>query len=99
VDLGRVIMDHLTPDLVAKVRAKGAWAGITVQPGKLAPKDVCDIVIANGPEGIVVNSDLGKSPSDPLTLPKVARAMDSASISGRDVELVTYSNIRKLFTM
>jgi predicted metal-dependent TIM-barrel fold hydrolase len=99
VDYGKVIIDHLTPDLVPKVRAKGAFAGITVQPGKLTPKDVCDAVTANGPEGIVVNSDLGNFPSDPLTLPKVARAMDAASMSGRDVELVTYSNIRRLFTM
>jgi hypothetical protein len=99
VDYGKVIIDHLTPDLVPKVRAKGAWAGITVQPGKLTPKDVCDIVTANGSEGIVVNSDLGNVPSDPLTIPKVARAMDRASISGRDVQLVTYSNIRNLFPM
>jgi len=81
------------------VRAKGAWAGITVQPGRLAPKDVCYAVTAYGPEGIVVNSDLGNTPSDPLTLPKVARAMDRASISGRDVQLVTYSNIRNLLPM
>jgi predicted metal-dependent TIM-barrel fold hydrolase len=99
VDYSRVIIDHPTPDLVPKVRAKGAWAGITVQLGRLVPKDVCDIVTANGPEGIVVNSDLGSVPSDPLTLPKVARAMDRASISGRDVQLVTYSNIRNLFPM
>jgi len=51
------------------------------------------------PEGIVVNSDLSDAPSDPLTLPKVARAMDASGMSGRDVELVTYSNIRRLFTM
>lgn len=99
VDYGRVVIDHLTPDLVPKVRAKGAWAGITVQPGKVAPKDVCEAVVANGPEGIVVNSDLGNFPSDPLTLPKVARAMDKAGTSGRDVQLVTYSNIRNLFPM
>ncbi len=99
VDYGRVIIDHLTPDLVPKVRAKGAWAGITVQPGTVTPKDVCDIVAANGPECIVVNSDLGNASSDPLTLPKVARAMDKASISGRDVQLVTYSNIRNLFPL
>ncbi len=99
VDYGKVIMDHLSPELVPKVREKGAWAGITVQPGKLTPKDVCDAVSANGPEGIVVNSDLSDAPSDPLTLPKVARAMDASGMSGRDVELVTYSNIRRLFTM
>lgn len=99
VDFSRVIVDHLSPDLVPKVREKGALAGLTVQAGKLAPKDVCDTVAANGPEGIVVNSDLGNYPSDPLTLPKVAHAMDSAGMGGRDVELVTYSNIRRLFTM
>ena len=93
-----VILDHLTPDLVPMVRSAGALAGLTVQPGKLTARDVGDILLKNGPDGIVVNSDLGNVPSDPLTLPKVGRYLVSAGIDTNAVEMATYSNIRNLLT-
>ncbi|MGQ9760123.1 MAG: TatD family hydrolase [Candidatus Methanomethylicaceae archaeon] len=99
VDPARVIIDHLTPDLVEKVRSAGANAGLTVQPGKLSPKDVHDIILKTGPEGIIVNSDIGIKPSDPLALPRVAHYLDRAGLSGRDIEMVTYSNIRALLPL
>lgn len=99
VDLGKVIIDHLTPELAPKVRSLGAVAGLTVQPGKLTPKDVENVISMNGPDGIVVNSDLGNVPSDPLTLPRVARHLETAGFSANDIEMVTRSNIRHLLAM
>jgi predicted metal-dependent TIM-barrel fold hydrolase len=99
IDPGKVIIDHLTPDLVPKARSAGVVAGLTVQPGKLTPQDVSDILSKNGPEGIVVNSDLGNVPSDPLALPKVAHHLDRAGFGTRDIELVTCSNIRTLLQL
>jgi hypothetical protein len=99
VDHERIIIDHLTPDLVPKARSLGVIAGLTVQPGKLTPKDVADILSKNGPEGIVVNSDLGNVSSDPLALPKVAHYLDQAGFGARDIELVTRSNIRTLLLL
>jgi predicted metal-dependent TIM-barrel fold hydrolase len=96
IDPGRVIMDHLTPDLVPKARSAGVVAGLMVQPGKPTPQDVADILSKNGPEGIVVNSDLGNTPSDPLALPKVAHHLDWAGFGVKEIELVTCSNIRTL---
>lgn len=96
VDLGKVIIDHLTAELVARMRDIGANAGLTVQPGKMTEKDAASIVRSFGPEGITINSDLSNLPSDPLTLPKVARAMIEAGIDKVDVEKVTYSNIKTL---
>lgn len=97
VDFSRVIIDHLTPDLVEKVRSVGAIAGLTVQPGKLTPKDVYDVITKYGPEGIVVNSDIGFNPSDPLALPRTAYYLSKEGISGGDIQKIMYSNIRNLF--
>lgn len=94
--LNRVILDHLTPELVQRARSMGALAGLTVQPGKLSPSDVGDIVLKNGPEGIVVNSDLGNVPSDPLALPRVGQHLAAIGIGKGDIEMVTYTNIRAL---
>ncbi len=99
VDPARVIIDHLTPDLVEKVRSAGAVAGLTVQPGKLSHKEIHEVLLKNGPEGIVLNSDIGIKPSDPLTLPRVAHYLDRAGVSGRDIQMVTYSNIRALLPL
>jgi hypothetical protein len=99
VDFGKVIIDHLTPELVPMVRTKGTLAGLTVQPGKLTPKDVGDIISRNGPEGIVVNSDLGNVASDPLTLPRVARYLEAAGFGVKDIEMVTRTNICRLLSL
>lgn len=96
IDASMVVLDHLTPELVAKVKDEGAIAGLTLQPGKMTYKDVEAAISKTGPERIVLNSDLGNKPSDPLALPKAAFHMDRDGISGRDIELVTYSNIRAL---
>lgn len=99
VDPSRVIIDHLTPSLVGRVRSIGANAGLTVQPGKLTPKDVHEVLMKNGPEGIVLNSDMGNKPSDPLSIPRVAHYLDRAGVGGRDIQMITYSNIRALFPL
>lgn len=99
VDPARVIIDHLTPDLVEKVRSIGANVGLTVQPGKLTAKDVHEVIMKHGPEGIVLNSDIGNKASDPLALPRVAHYLDRAGVSGRDIQMITYSNIRALMPL
>jgi hypothetical protein len=95
-DPRRVIVDHLTPELVAAVRARGATAGLTVQPGKLTAADVLAVVRAHGPDGIVVNRDLAHVASDPLTVPRVARALAAAGLEARAIAQVTATNARAL---
>lgn len=92
----RVVVDHLTPQLVPKVRALGFNARLTVQQGKLTPCDVKEIVEKHGPEGIIVNSGLGCDPSDPLAVLRTAKYLDRSGIGGRDIQLVTYSNAKSV---
>jgi predicted metal-dependent TIM-barrel fold hydrolase len=98
VDPCRVIFDHLTPQLIPRVKKIGAKAGITVQPGKLSEGDAVEIVNIFGSEDILINSDLGNVPSDPLTLSRVARAMGEAGISEKDVERAVYLNAKSLLS-
>jgi predicted metal-dependent TIM-barrel fold hydrolase len=79
------------------VREIGANAGITVQQGKLTEEDAAGIVSSFGPDNVLVNSDLGNVPSDPLTLPKVASCMMRAGIAKGDIEKVVYKNAKELF--
>lgn len=95
-DPSRIIVDHLTPDLVPKVRELGFNAGLTVQQGRLTPNDVKEVIEKHGPEGIIINSGLGNEPSDPLAVLRTAKYLDRSGISGRDIQLVTYSNARSL---
>jgi len=95
VDGSKVIIDHLTPDLVPRAREFGALAGLTIRPGGASPGDVEAIISKCGPEGVVLGSDIGDSPSDPLALPRTVRQL-MQSLSARDVELIVYSNIRAL---
>jgi len=92
----RIVVDHLTPQLVPKVRELGFNAGLTVQQGRLTPCDVKEVVEKHGPEGIIVNSGLGNDPSDPLAVLRTAKYLDRSGIGGRDVQQVTYSNARSL---
>jgi predicted metal-dependent TIM-barrel fold hydrolase len=97
VDPAHLILDHLTPDLVPAARRLGAVAGLTVQPGKLTATDVLAVVRAHGPDGLVVDSDLSHVASDPLTVPRVARALRAAGLDPAVIERITSANARALF--
>lgn len=96
VDMTKVIIDHLSAGLVVRARELNANVGITVQSGKMSEQDVVSIISSAGAEGIMVNSDLSNQPSDPLTLPKVAKTLIDAGINKEDVLKVTYSNAKKI---
>ena len=98
IEPARVVIDHLTPDLVAGVRARGLGAGLTIQPGKLTPADVVAVVARAGSAGIFVDSDLSHAPGDPLALPRVARALARAGVPAADLARVTGGNARALLS-
>jgi uncharacterized protein len=96
-DPGRVVIDHLTPEFVGRVRAAGAVAGVTVQPRKATPRDVEEVVRRHGAAGIVVDSDMSQAPSDPLALPHVAAHLQQAGLAPDAIAAVTGENARRLF--
>jgi hypothetical protein len=97
IDPARVVVDHLTPELVPRVLAAGAVAGLTVQPGKATPGEVEAVVRRHGAARVVVDSDLSHAPSDPLAVPRVAEALLRAGVDAELVARVTHGNARELF--
>lgn len=98
VDPARVVVDHLSAGLVARVRERGFQAGLTVQLGKLSLDEVVAVVRAHGPEGLLVDSDAALDPADPLAVPKVARRMKEAGLEDA-VERVTSANAAAFFAL
>ncbi|MGI5863258.1 MAG: TatD family hydrolase [Myxococcales bacterium] len=99
IDPSRVVLDHLTPDLVAEAERIGVWIGLTVQPGKLTYESLSQLVFERGPERLLVNSDLSHAPSDPLTVARVARFLWRAGHPAESIEKVTHRNAAKVLRL
>lgn len=99
VEPRRVVVDHLTPELVGRVRERGYNAGLTVQPGKLAPEGVLAVVRERGVEGLLVDSDAAHVAADPLAVPRVRDALAAAGIPAAEVARITGGNARAIFGM
>ncbi len=89
-----VIIDHLTPEpaLLREVIELGAWAGITIQPGKASMHDL-EYLIEAVPDAlshVVMNSDAGRDPSNPLA---VAEAYDALVRKGYVAEAYQLTSI------
>jgi predicted metal-dependent TIM-barrel fold hydrolase len=97
VDPAKVVIDHLTGELVGKVRERGLLAGLTVQPGKLTAEGVLAVVREHGADGILVDSDAAHVTADLLAVPRVARCLESAGIAPQEVARVTGGNAARLF--
>ncbi len=89
-----VIIDHLTPEppLLREVIELGAWAGITIQPGKASVQDL-EYLIEAVPEALdrtLINSDAGRDPSNPLA---VAEAYEALARKGYVAEAYRLTSI------
>ena len=99
LDPSRVVLDHLSPDLVAEADRVGAWSGLTVQPGKLTPESLSQLLFERGPDRLIVNSDLSHAPSDPLTVARVARFLWRAGHPGESIERVTHRHAAEVLRL
>ena len=96
VEPGKVVVDHLTGELVGMVRERGFCVGLTVQPGKLSPEDVLAIVRELGSERIVVNSDAAHVAADVLAVPHVASCLTAAGLPAAEIARITWENASAL---
>ena len=97
VQAARVVVDHLGGEAVGRVRALGFHVGLTVQPGKLTAADVAEQVRVNGPERLLVDSDLSHVASNPLTVAEVARHLAGDGIDPTVIAAVVGGNLAALF--
>ncbi len=98
IQLERVVVDHVSREVVGELLKYGVLVGLTVQLGKLNVEDVVDLVL-NYPELVdrgLINSDCGRDPSDPLAVKKAYEALLSSNISKTDAMKLVNDNALRL---
>lgn len=100
VKADKILIDHVNIATIGDVLSSGAYAGLTVQPGKLSIGDLAAILEDLGGDElarVVVNSDLSSLPSDPLAVARTAHYLLKIGVDVDIVKKVCGENARRLF--
>jgi uncharacterized protein len=94
----KILVDHNVEETTGKTLELGMWAGLSVYPvTKLSPERAMNIIKKYGTERIMIHSAADWGPSDPLSVPLVAREMRKAGFSINEIERVTFYNAYEFF--
>jgi uncharacterized protein len=94
----KILVDHNVEETTGKTLELGMWAGLSVYPvTKLSPERAMNIIKKYGTERIMIHSAADWGPSDPLSVPLVAREMRKAGFSINEIERVTFYNGYEFF--
>jgi predicted metal-dependent TIM-barrel fold hydrolase len=94
----KILVDHNVEETIEKTLELGMWAGLSVYPvTKLSPERAMNIIKKYGIERIMIHSAADWGPSDPLSVPLVAREMRKAGFSINEIERVTFYNAYEFF--
>ncbi len=99
IDHDRVVIDHADADTVKLIVDRGFNAGLTIQPGKLSPKEAVEIVQKYDPARLVLNTDMSSNPTDVLGVARAAHAMRMAGVFNVIIEAVTAKNAWRIFRL
>jgi hypothetical protein len=95
----RVVIDHNTEETIAAAHDTGCWCGMTVYPiSKLTPQRVSDIVREHGSERIVVNGSADWGISDPLSLVKVVKFMQTDGHDETTIRRLVFGNANAFYS-
>ncbi len=87
------LIDHNNEETLASVLDSGCWAGHSIYPKtKMDETRMVTLVKQYGGERILVNSAADWGVSDPLKVPKTARAMADAGIASSTIEQICWRN-------
>ncbi|HEY1211792.1 MAG TPA: TatD family hydrolase [Nitrososphaera sp.] len=94
----KILVDHNVEETTAKTLELGMWVGLSVYPiSKLSPERAIGIIKKFGTDRIMIHSAADWGPSDPLSVPLVAREMRKAGFSINEIEQVTFYNAYEFF--
>jgi predicted metal-dependent TIM-barrel fold hydrolase len=99
IDKDRVVVDHADADTAKLIVDRSYNAGLTVQPGKLSPKEAVEIVKKLDPARLVLNTDMSSAPTDVLSISRTVLAMRQAGIPSVIVEAVSNKNAWRIFRL
>jgi predicted metal-dependent TIM-barrel fold hydrolase len=76
----------------------GAYSAITVQSWRnMTPQIAAKLVKEHGSERIMIDSDCGGGPSDPLAVAKTAMELRRIGVGEKDIDKVCYFNGRQFY--
>ncbi|HEX6277148.1 MAG TPA: TatD family hydrolase [Polyangiaceae bacterium] len=89
----RTLVDHNTEETLPSVLDSGCWAGHSIYPKtKMDEPRMVALVQKYGAERILVNSAADWGVSDPLKVPKTAKALADAGVSADAIETICWKN-------
>jgi uncharacterized protein len=87
------LIDHNNEETIASVLDSGCWAGHSIYPNtKMDEPRMVALVQQYGAERMLINSAADWGVSDPLKVPKTARAMQSAGIDAAAIDTICWKN-------
>jgi hypothetical protein len=87
------LIDHNNEETLPSVLDSGCWAGHSIYPHtKMDEARMVSLVQKYGAERMLVNSAADWGVSDPLKVPKTAKAMAEAGIEQRTIERICWDN-------
>jgi predicted metal-dependent TIM-barrel fold hydrolase len=93
-----VLIDHNNEETLPITLATGCWAGHSIYPNtKMDEPRMAALVKKFGPSRIIVNSAADWGVSDPLKVPKTAKAFREVGISESDIETILWKNPIQFF--
>jgi len=95
----RIVIDHCNKETVSMIYDRGMYIGLTVQPGKLTPGEVVEIVKEYEGDRFLLNSDSSSAPSDILAVPRTVLKMKMEEIEEEIIKKVSYINAKVLFNL
>jgi len=93
------LVDHNNELTLPLVLDAGCWAGHSIYPAtKMDEPRMVSLVQQFGAARIIINSAADWGVSDPLKVPKTAKAMRDAGIAEADIETICWTNPVRFFT-
>lgn len=87
-----VLIDHNTEETIEITLEYGAWAGMTVYPGKITSERAVAMLQKYGTNRMMINSSADWSLSDPLSVPRTCRKMRETGFPESEINKVIWKN-------
>jgi predicted metal-dependent TIM-barrel fold hydrolase len=93
ISITKVVIDHCSDMNIKMVLDAGAHAAISVQPWRnMTPQLAAELVQKFGSERVMIDSDCGSGPSDPIAVANTAFALKTLGLAAKTIEQVCSGN-------
>jgi predicted metal-dependent TIM-barrel fold hydrolase len=99
MDPNLILIDHNTEETIDITLDYGAWAGMTIYPGKVSPERAIAILQKYGTNRMMINSAADWGPSDSLSIPKTCRKMKEIGFSKEEIQKVVWENPYQFYSL